>query len=127
VGVRWLKGSPRWFGTGTKRCVAANIPLRLTSSTPARSLERNTSPERLAESGDRTRFFDRVREGRIEICALPFSMNTEAYSIDELARQLRFADELRGRFDVPIETAMQIDVPGATIGLLTSLVDADIR
>src|SRR5918993_935652 len=46
---------------------------------------------------DRTRFFDRVREGRIEICALPFSMHTEAYSIDELARQLRFADELRER------------------------------
>jgi Glycosyl hydrolases family 38 N-terminal domain/Glycosyl hydrolases family 38 C-terminal domain len=76
---------------------------------------------------DRNRFFDRVREGRIEICALPFSMHTEAYSIDELARQLRFADELRGQFDAPIETAMQTDVPGATIGLLTSLVDADIR
>ncbi|MDQ3182501.1 MAG: hypothetical protein M3Q62_02955, partial [Actinomycetota bacterium] len=76
---------------------------------------------------DRTRFFDRVREGRIEICALPFSMHTEAYSIDELARQLRFADELRERYDVSIETAMQTDVPGAAIGLLTSLVDADIR
>ena len=48
---------------------------------------------------DRTRFFDRVREGRIEVCALPFSMHTEAYSIDELARQLRFADELRDQYD----------------------------
>jgi hypothetical protein len=76
---------------------------------------------------DRTRFFDRVREGRIEICALPFSMHTEAYSIDELARQLRFADELREQYDVPIQTAMQTDVPGATIGLLSSLVDADVR
>src|SRR5215210_4171612 len=65
---------------------------------------------------DRIRFFDRVREGRIEICALPFSMHTEAYSIDELARQLRFADELRERHDVPVKTAMQTDVPGATIG-----------
>ncbi len=76
---------------------------------------------------DRIRFFDRVREGRIEICALPFSMHTEAYSIDELARQLRFAEYLRGQYDVPIQTAMQTDVPGATIGLLTSLVDADVR
>jgi hypothetical protein len=76
---------------------------------------------------DRSRFFDRVREGRIEICALPFSMHTEAYSIDELARQLRSADELRERYEVPIQTAMQTDVPGATIGLLTSLVDADVR
>src|SRR5215210_7759435 len=65
---------------------------------------------------DRTTFFDRVREGRIEICALPFSMHTEAFSIDELARQLRFADELRERHDVPVKTAMQPDVPGATIG-----------
>ena len=76
---------------------------------------------------DRIRFFDRVREGRIEICALPFSMHTEAYSIDELACQLRFAEDLRGQYDVPIQTAMQTDVPGATIGLLTSLVDADVR
>jgi hypothetical protein len=77
--------------------------------------------------GDKTRFFDRVREGRIEICALPFSMHTEAYSIDELARQLRFADELREEHELPIQTAMQTDVPGATTGLLSSLVDADIR
>jgi Glycosyl hydrolases family 38 N-terminal domain len=76
---------------------------------------------------DRSRFFDRVREGRIEICALPFSMHTEAYSIDELARQIRFADELRERYNVLIQTAMQTDVPGATVGLLSSLVDADIR
>jgi hypothetical protein len=61
---------------------------------------------------DRIRFFDRVREGRIEICALPFSMHTEAYSIDELACQLRFAEDLRGQYDVPIQTAMQTDVPG---------------
>ena len=54
-------------------------------------------------------------------------MNTEAYSIDELARQLRFADELRERYNVLIQTAMQTDVPGATVGLLSSLVDADIR
>ena len=76
---------------------------------------------------DKNRFFERVREGRIEVCALPFSMHSEAYSMDELARQLRPADELRERYDVPIATAMQTDVPGATIGLLTSLVDADIR
>jgi hypothetical protein len=68
---------------------------------------------------DRSRFFDSVREGRIEICALPFSMHTEAYSIDELARQIRFADELRERYNVLIQTAMQTDVPGATVGLLS--------
>ena len=76
---------------------------------------------------DRDEFIERVRQGRVEICALPFSMHTEAYSIDELARQLRFTDELRERYELPITTAMQTDVPGATIGLLNTLVDADVR
>jgi Glycosyl hydrolases family 38 N-terminal domain/Glycosyl hydrolases family 38 C-terminal domain len=76
---------------------------------------------------DRDVFIERVHQGRVEICALPFSMHTEAYSIDELARQLRFTDELREQYDLPITTAMQTDVPGATIGLLNTLVDADVR
>ncbi|HEU0164472.1 MAG TPA: hypothetical protein VFQ54_05455, partial [Thermomicrobiales bacterium] len=32
----------------------------------------------------------RVKEGRFEVHALPFSMHTEAYAIDELAQQLAF-------------------------------------
>jgi hypothetical protein len=72
-------------------------------------------------------FIDRVRAGRIEVAALPFSMHTEAYSMDELARQLRFADELRDRHGIAIDTAMQTDVPGATGGLLHVLAGADIR
>jgi hypothetical protein len=76
---------------------------------------------------DRDQFIERVRQGRVEVCALPFSMHTEAYSIDELARQLHFTDELRERYELPITTAMQTDVPGATVGLLNTLVDADVR
>jgi hypothetical protein len=72
-------------------------------------------------------FMDRVRAGDVEIAALPYSMHTEAYSIDELARQLWFADELRERYGVQIDTAMQTDVPGATAGLLQLLADADVR
>lgn len=72
-------------------------------------------------------FLERVRQGRIEVTALPFNMHTEAYAIDELARQLYFADELRERYGIPIVTAMQTDVPGATVGLLNLLVDAGIR
>ncbi|MGH2532321.1 MAG: glycoside hydrolase family 38 C-terminal domain-containing protein [Thermomicrobiales bacterium] len=75
----------------------------------------------------RDEFVRRVKEGRIEVNALPFSMHTEAYSIDELARQLWFADELRERYGIPIVSAMQTDVPGATIGLLNLLVDAGVR
>src|SRR5215210_5371235 len=56
---------------------------------------------------DREEFIERVRQGRVEVFALPFSMHTEAYSIDELARQLHFTDELRERYELPITTAMQ--------------------
>ncbi|MDQ3657371.1 MAG: alpha-mannosidase [Chloroflexota bacterium] len=69
----------------------------------------------------------RVGEGRIEINALPFSMHTEAYSFDELARQFDFTQQMRRELGVEIVTAMQTDVPGATIGLSTLLTDAGIR
>ncbi|MDP8900024.1 MAG: hypothetical protein M3N33_02520, partial [Actinomycetota bacterium] len=76
---------------------------------------------------ERERLFARVREERIEINALPFTMHTEAFSMDELARQLDFAVELRERHDVEIVSAMQTDVPGATLGLATLLTDAGIE
>jgi hypothetical protein len=69
----------------------------------------------------------RISEGRIEVNALPFSMHTEAYSFDELARQFDFAQELRDTAGIEITTAMQTDVPGSTIGLSTLLTDAGIR
>jgi hypothetical protein len=69
----------------------------------------------------------RIKEGRIEVHALPFSMHTEAYSFDELAQQLQFAQTLREDYGIDIISAMQTDVPGATIGLSTLLTDAGIR
>ena len=75
----------------------------------------------------RDEFLRRVRERRIEVCALPYSMHTEAYSIDELARTLRFADSLREAHGIEIVTAMQTDVPGAVPGLATLLAAAGIR
>ncbi len=75
----------------------------------------------------RDAFVARTQQGRIEVNALPFSMHTEAYSIDELARQLWFADELRERYGLEIVSAMQTDVPGATIGLATLLTNAGVR
>jgi len=69
----------------------------------------------------------RIHEGRIEVNALPFSMHTEAYSFDELARQLGFVAELREQHGIEVVSAMQTDVPGATLGLATLLTDAGIR
>jgi hypothetical protein len=75
----------------------------------------------------RDEFVRRVKEGRIEVHALPFSMHTEVYSIDELAWGLKFAGELREQHGLDITSAIQSDVPGATIGLLTLLTAAGIR
>jgi hypothetical protein len=75
----------------------------------------------------REEFIQRVHEGRFEISALAYNMHTEAFSIDELARALRFADELRQRHDIEIVTAMQSDVPGAAPGLSTLLAAAGVR
>ena len=93
--------------------VEANLPLtRWLASRPA---------------ADRDAFLERVRERRIEVCALPFTMHTESYSIDELARTLRPAQALREQHGVDIVTAMQTDVPGAAIGLCELLAAAGIR
>ena len=72
-------------------------------------------------------FFRRVHEGRIEINGLPFSMHSEVYSIDELAWGMKYTDELREKHDVEIVSAIQSDVPGATLGLLNLLTSADIK
>jgi hypothetical protein len=75
----------------------------------------------------RRRFFDLAHAGRIEVTALPFNMHTEVYSIDELARQVAIAERLRDEHTLPIVTAMQTDVPGATLGLLNLLTEAEVR
>jgi hypothetical protein len=69
----------------------------------------------------------RVRERRFEVCALPFGANTEALSIDELGRLLQPADDLRASHGVDIRSAMQTDVPGASLGLPGMLAAAGIR
>jgi len=93
--------------------VEANLPLtRWLASRPAADVEA---------------FLARVRERRIEVCALPFTMHTEAYSLDELARTLRPAQALRERFGIEIVTAMQTDVPGITLALCELLAAADVK
>lgn len=75
----------------------------------------------------RNELIQHVKSGRMEIGALPFSMHTEAYSMDELGWGLRYAQQLRDEYGIEIVSAFQSDVPGAVIGLLTLLTEADIR
>ncbi|AXK37627.1 alpha-mannosidase [Streptomyces armeniacus] len=81
----------------------------------------NRPPRLVAE------FLDRVREGRIELAAMPFNLHTETCSTDELHELLRPVRELRERHGVAVTTAMQTDVPGQVVGLPDVLADNGIR
>ncbi|MFJ8844790.1 glycoside hydrolase family 38 C-terminal domain-containing protein [Streptomyces cyaneofuscatus] len=72
-------------------------------------------------------FLDRVREGRIELAAMPFNLHTETCSTDELHELLRPIRELRERTGIDVTTAMQTDVPGQVVGLPDVLADSGIR
>jgi len=76
------------------------------------------APEKVA------RFMDFVRDGRIEICGFYLNMPTELVGHEELIRCLYFADTLRRRYRVPIDTIMIDDVPGYTWALPELLVEA---
>ncbi|GAA4696667.1 glycoside hydrolase family 38 C-terminal domain-containing protein [Phytohabitans rumicis] len=73
------------------------------------------------------RFVSLAREGRIEVTAMPFQLHTEACSVEELHRMLRFTDDLRERHDIPITSAMHTDVPGAVVGFVDALAAAGVR
>jgi len=72
-------------------------------------------------------FVDRVREGSIELTAMPFNVHTELCSTDELHELLRDARDLRGRWSIQPIVAMQTDVPGAVAGLPDALADVGVR
>ncbi|MEV2253436.1 alpha-mannosidase [Streptomyces sp. NPDC050147] len=72
-------------------------------------------------------FVRRVREGRIELTALPFNLHTETCSTDELHELLRLAHDVRDRHGVTFTSAMQTDVPGAVVGLVDALAAAGVK
>ncbi|MEV8017455.1 alpha-mannosidase [Streptomyces sp. NPDC086554] len=72
-------------------------------------------------------FVRRVREGRIELTALPFNLHTETCSTDELHELLRLAHDIRDEHGVDFTSAMQTDVPGAVVGLVDALSSAGVK
>ena len=70
---------------------------------------------------------ERVREGRIELSAMPFNVHSEACSTAELHELLRGARDIRDRWGVPFVSAMQTDVPGAVTGLPDALGQVGVR
>ncbi|MFL6073995.1 MAG: hypothetical protein ACJ73S_11430 [Mycobacteriales bacterium] len=75
----------------------------------------------------RDRFVELAMAGRIEVTAMPFQLHTEACSTEELHRLLRFADDLRAEYGIPITSAMHTDVPGAVVGFVDALAAAGVR
>jgi hypothetical protein len=73
------------------------------------------------------RFVALARAGRIEVTAMPFQLHTEACSVEELHRMLRFTDDIRERLGIPITSAMHTDVPGAVVGFVDALAAAGVR
>ncbi|MEV0318286.1 alpha-mannosidase [Streptomyces sp. NPDC050658] len=72
-------------------------------------------------------FVRRVREGRIELTAMPFNLHTETCSTDELHELLRLAHDIRDEHGVDFTSAMQTDVPGAVVGLVDALASAGVK
>ncbi|MEO3749517.1 alpha-mannosidase [Streptomyces sp. B6B3] len=72
-------------------------------------------------------FVRRVREGRIELTAMPFNLHSETCSTDELHELMRLAKEVNERFGLPFTSAMQTDVPGHVVGLVDALSTAGVK
>lgn len=72
-------------------------------------------------------FVQRVRDGHIELTAMPYNLHTDTCSTDELHDLLRLAREVSRRYGIEIPSAMQTDVPGAVAGLPDALADAGVK
>ena len=70
---------------------------------------------------------ERVREGRIELSAMPFNLHTEACSTDELFELLARRPRRGRHWGCRWSAAMQTDVPGAVGGLPDALGEAGVR
>ena len=73
------------------------------------------------------RLMQYVRMGRIEVCGFYLNMPTELVGHEELIRCLYYAEALRGKYQIPIDTAMINDVPGYTWALPELLAEAGIN
>ncbi|RUR01839.1 glycoside hydrolase family 38 C-terminal domain-containing protein [Labedella endophytica] len=81
-----------------------------------------TRPQHLVDE-----FVGFVREGRAELTALPYNLHTDTCTTDELHELLRTARRIATRYDLPIPSAMQTDVPGTVVGLPDALAENDVK
>lgn len=72
-------------------------------------------------------FVERVRQGRIELTAMPFNLHTETCSTDELHELFRLARTVKARYGLELPSAMQTDVPGAVVGLVDAMAQNGVK
>lgn len=72
-------------------------------------------------------FIQYVKEGRIELTAMPYNLHTETCSTDELHELMKMVCDVRERYGVEISTAMQTDVPGCVAGLPDAFASAGVQ
>ena len=72
-------------------------------------------------------FIRRVKEGRIELTAMPYNLHSETCSTDELHELLRLARDVSKQYGIEIPAAMQTDVPGAVVGLTDVLAANNVK
>jgi hypothetical protein len=72
-------------------------------------------------------FIRRVKEGRLELTAMPYNLHTETCSTDELHELLRLAGRVKQKYGLEIPSAMQTDVPGAVVGMTDALSENGVK
>ena len=72
-------------------------------------------------------FIGYVRDGYIELSAMPYTLHTDTCSTDELHELLRPAKNVRDTWGVDFPVAMQTDVPGHVVGLPEAMSDVGVK
>jgi len=80
-----------------------------------------------ASAEDREAFVDAIRKGRIGLDALYGNELTALCRPEELIRLVDYAQKLRRRYDLTIDTAMITDVPGYTWGIVPVLAQSGVK
>lgn len=68
-----------------------------------------------------------IKDGRIELTAMPYNLHSETCSTDELHELLRLARKITKEYGISIPSAMQTDVPGAVVGLTDAMAENGIK
>ena len=68
-----------------------------------------------------------IKDGRIELTAMPYNLHSDTCSTDELHELLRLARKVTKEYGIPIPSAMQTDVPGAVVGLTDAMAENGVK